>query len=648
MKLSRPVIAIIFFTAAAACLSSRGPYVNEDYEKIGRNDRYLSGGTLISKMFGEESGFERMYYRPLNNLMMAGFARLWGTDGAAGKFRALAALAFGLALAAVYGAARRLGLSPGWALGAAAFVALHPFNSWSYFQASWIGNSLVIPAIALVFAAWERAMRSERGLTGWALLVAFLIYVSCLARDSAGLVVLMLVPLVVWAEGPKRARACVLWGAAAAGAFLYMVQRSFVVADAEGIYNAVRFANSLKNAGGAALQYAGYFAAGEVRNYARPLVPFGGWLLTLWIATACALLLWLVRRRRVMFFLVWCMVVALLETALSLWVSLEMAASRMTLFGAFFPLAAVRLCRKAPRKGRFELWFVALPLLCWYGFQSFAHLNASLDEERFYRFHNEPPYSWKTLFVWGRVNQDRGRWDEAVRAYAKSLDVSNRAVTHCNLGLALWRRGQGSDADDALRHLREAVRIEPSNAGYHFSLASTLESRKDFDGAAAHYFRMLEIDSTDERAYAGLGRAHVLSAAPTGADWDPAGIYPALKQNAAFYNSLAQLYARAGKLDEAERCLGRALEINPGYAKALNNMGMARAERQRFAEAVEYFEQALAVDPGYERARLNLGIAFAKEGHMDKAAVRFREVLRSNPGSEEAARLLEAAEKGER
>ena len=640
MSLSRPVIALLVFIAAAMAVTSRGPFVNEDYEKIGANTAFFSSGTMASKMFEEEAGFERMYYRPLNNLVMAGLGRLWGNQSA-GRFRAVAAFAFGLAILAFYAAARRLGLPEDWAFGMTALFALHPFNSWSYFQASWIGNALVIPAMALVFWVWDRAVRTERFRAAWALALALLMYAACLARDSAGLIVFMLVPLAAWVPKPKRAWAIALWGAAFAGAFLYYVQRSFVISDPTGVYDAVRFRNSLANTGGAVLQYLGTLAWGTPRNYGRPIAAWGGWPLTLAVAALIAALLWSVRRRRTLFFLAWCATIGLLEIAFSLWVSQEMAPSRTTLACVFLLLIGGLLCSAAKNR-----WpgIAVLALIVWYGAQSVSHVYASLDEDRFYHFHNDKPYNSKTLFVWGRLNHERKKWDEAIRAYAESLKFANRAVTHGNLALALWGRGQGSDLDEGIGHMKEALKREPDNAGFHANLGMMLAKSGDTENAVLHYFRALELDPAQAPAYAGLEEAYVRSRAPGQEAFVPEDHFAGLKKSAVFYNNLSLVYARAGKLAEAEECLRRALELNPRSVKALNNLGMARVQERKLAEAAGLFAQALAVDPGYERARLNLGLALAKQGKMSEAVPHFQEALRRNPKSAEAARYLKQAE----
>jgi Flp pilus assembly protein TadD len=200
--------------------------------------------------------------------------------------------------------------------------------------------------------------------------------------------------------------------------------------------------------------------------------------------------------------------------------------------------------------------------------------------------------------------------------------------------------------EEAIDHMKLAVRREPENAGYRSTLGTMLEKAGDTENAVTNYFQALELDPADDPAYAGLQRTYVRSRVPGREAFVPGEHFPKLKNNAVFYNNLSLVYAREKKLAEAETCLRRALEINPRSAKSLNNLGMVRVQEKRFAEAAGFFAEALAIDPGYERARLNLGLALVKQGKMGEAIPHFREAARRNPKSEEAARYLKRAETG--
>ena len=76
-----------------------------------------------------------------------------------------------------------------------------------------------------------------------------------------------------------------------------------------------------------------------------------------------------------------------------------------------------------------------------------------------------------------------------------------------------------------------------------------------------------------------------------------------------------------GRLGQAERWLRRAVEMDPTYAPAWNNLGVVLMERGKVAEASEVFRRAFAADNGNsDEIRENLRLALAKLENTDNNA----------------------------
>ncbi|MBE2274674.1 MAG: tetratricopeptide repeat protein [Rhodobacteraceae bacterium] len=68
-----------------------------------------------------------------------------------------------------------------------------------------------------------------------------------------------------------------------------------------------------------------------------------------------------------------------------------------------------------------------------------------------------------------------------------------------------------------------------------------------------------------------------------------------------------------GRLGQAEQILRRALEIDPNFVPALNNLGCVLMERDKIGEARVVFQQAYALDSGEtDSIRDNLKLAIAR------------------------------------
>lgn len=86
---------------------------------------------------------------------------------------------------------------------------------------------------------------------------------------------------------------------------------------------------------------------------------------------------------------------------------------------------------------------------------------------------------------------------------------------------------------------------------------------------------------------------------------------------------------RLGRRPEAERALGRAIELNPGNAMALNYLAYMLAESgRRLNDSLAYVERALAIDPGNPAYLDSLGWTLFKLERYAPAEEKLRAALR--------------------
>jgi Flp pilus assembly protein TadD len=79
-----------------------------------------------------------------------------------------------------------------------------------------------------------------------------------------------------------------------------------------------------------------------------------------------------------------------------------------------------------------------------------------------------------------------------------------------------------------------------------------------------------------------------------------------------------------GRLGQAEKMLRRAIEVDPTFVPAMNNLGVVLMERGNYGEARAVFERAFAQDSGQTdsiRENLKLAIAQSEASVYDGAQV---------------------------
>jgi len=79
---------------------------------------------------------------------------------------------------------------------------------------------------------------------------------------------------------------------------------------------------------------------------------------------------------------------------------------------------------------------------------------------------------------------------------------------------------------------------------------------------------------------------------------------------------------KLGRLNQAEQVLRRAVEQDPTFVPAINNLGVVLMEERKFGEARAMFQQAYALDSGSSdeiRDNLKLAIAHSEKPVYDQA-----------------------------
>ena len=97
----------------------------------------------------------------------------------------------------------------------------------------------------------------------------------------------------------------------------------------------------------------------------------------------------------------------------------------------------------------------------------------------------------------------------------------------------------------------------------------------------------------------------------------------------AWYNKGVALY-NLGRYEEAITCCEKALEIDPKYTSAWNNKGVALNNLGRYEEAITCYDKALGLDPKCVGAWNNKGVALYNLGRYEEAIEKYQEALKLN------------------
>jgi tetratricopeptide (TPR) repeat protein len=200
------------------------------------------------------------------------------------------------------------------------------------------------------------------------------------------------------------------------------------------------------------------------------------------------------------------------------------------------------------------------------------------------------------------------------------------------LGVLAHQAGQHEFAADLFRR---AVELQPDDAEFHDHLGMALAALGRWDEAAESLARAMELEPGPETS---LNLAHALRR--TGRSEEAMARYrQAIELQPNFHaahNNLGNLFRESGQLDEAIASYRRALDVKPDYLEALNNLGGALLESGRPPEAIEQYERALALRLDLPELHNNLGKALRANGQVREAIAAHDRALALKPDNAEA------------
>jgi tetratricopeptide (TPR) repeat protein len=200
--------------------------------------------------------------------------------------------------------------------------------------------------------------------------------------------------------------------------------------------------------------------------------------------------------------------------------------------------------------------------------------------------------AWNLLGVlYGR---DR-RWDEALQAFARSLDAEPRAADPLvNRGWVLLELRR---YEDAVTAFEAALRLQPRMARAHAGLGSAMvEARGDYHEGMNRYLTAVRLDP----------------------------------ENPALLNDLGWLSYKMNRYPEAVAALEKAATLDPKNPMIATNLGLAYQKAGRGEEAIARLERALAINPEYTLALYGLGKAYESRGQYPEALQAYRRAWRQS------------------
>ncbi len=230
------------------------------------------------------------------------------------------------------------------------------------------------------------------------------------------------------------------------------------------------------------------------------------------------------------------------------------------------------------------------------------------------------PENPDALYLIGFILGDLGRGEEAAEANRRAVLLNPTLVrAQANLSLVTYRH------DVTPSHQQRTP------AGAHITLGRALRQKGYFQEALHEYEKAIEGGEANAEVLQAMLELYLLQR-DTGAAIATAERFAReFSPTAKTWNGKGVALQLEGRHAEAEQSYTLALEIDPSYPFAQNNLGVLLWHKNDTKSAINSFRRALQAPAPPVEARLNLALGLFRRKHTELALEAYRQVLSAAP-----------------
>ena len=242
------------------------------------------------------------------------------------------------------------------------------------------------------------------------------------------------------------------------------------------------------------------------------------------------------------------------------------------------------------------------------------------------------------LLYGGRTAARNLVWHDDITLFTTDVKTSKKSIK-CNVSaggsyLKLYdQTGKKKYLKLAEEYLLQAFKLGSNTAESYSLLGKMYFMKEDYDRARQCYEIILATDPDDQLAAANLKLTQEVqrqnSVERVTKLMDENKTDEALKlanellkqtpESAALYNLLGRIYGeKKGDIEAAIPYLNKALELDPTFVSAYENLGIAYATKGNFPKALELLQKALELDPENTHVMNNIAMLYGNMGDTQK------------------------------
>jgi tetratricopeptide (TPR) repeat protein len=247
------------------------------------------------------------------------------------------------------------------------------------------------------------------------------------------------------------------------------------------------------------------------------------------------------------------------------------------------------------------------------------------------------PKDVDALLYLSRALLGQSRHDEAESVARAAVEAAPAdGYTHYLLGFSMQVAGRHADA---VAPLREAVRLQPRAPRYHARLAIALCESGAKDEARAVIEHVASLSAEDALLVDECARVYSALASHETAEQFARRAVVLRPSDPTSHWRLAWVLANQRRFDASAEAATAAIELDPNYWAAWEELGYSLFEQRSDHEAEAALAEALRLRPGLRSAAYNLAALYRRQGRLARAGRVCDAALEADPRHEQLARV---------
>ena len=180
----------------------------------------------------------------------------------------------------------------------------------------------------------------------------------------------------------------------------------------------------------------------------------------------------------------------------------------------------------------------------------------------------------------------------------------------------------------------------PDTVAFYLQQAQKSLSREDYEEAERQFIKVIEKDSRNEEAFAGLGKLYLAQKKFEEAIETYKFLLKYYPDNDGYHANLGQAYHGQKLYDPAVEAYERAIELSPENAKRYVNLGLTLEAKKHLEEAILNYRKAVSLEKTNPQFLMVLADALIKKGDKEEAEVLLQQILQLEPTNHPAREKL--------